>query len=103
MSTYLFYPPSQGKSKGSFKTLSDEDCLRFYLRHYRNVLLLERIKGLYHGDFSMCQTLEGEISRGMRKCDYFYKRGSFSGSSLVEKVTVIKSTIMSLDISHFKP
>lgn len=102
MTTYYFYSPPQGKSSGVPKSYTSEECLRFYLRHYRNVLLLERIKDLHKGDFSRCQQIEGEILRGTKKCEYFYKRGSFSGETLVRKITPIKSAIMSLDMSPFK-
>ena len=94
-----FYTPTNNKS-GVCKTLTNEDCLKFYLRHYRNVVLLERIKTLQK-DFYSSKGVEEEIEIGRKKCEYFYKRLEVQGALLSKKTSDIKVAMSKVDISVF--
>lgn len=101
--THFCYPPYTGIRAQAFtRPTTSEQCLKFYLRHARNVMLLERIKGLYTGDFYKCQSIETEIATGTRKCEYWYKRGNFTGADLAREIPKIKSAINALDLTPFK-
>lgn len=100
MKQFVYKTTSQLKST-HVMSVTNDDCIRLYLRHYRNVLLLERIKGLF-SDFAQCQSIETEISIGLRKCDYWYNRANFQGCDVVSRIRDIKVAINSIDISVFK-
>lgn len=96
---HYIYAPNVGRS-GVVKQFTQEECKKFYLRHYRNVLLLERIKTL-HEDFLTRAHVEEEIRIGTHKCEYFYKRCDIKGADIVKEIRDIKIAIGALDISHF--
>lgn len=101
--THFCYPPYNGIRAPAFtRPTTPEQCLKFYLRHARNVMLLERIKGLHKGDFRRCQSIETEIATGVRKCEYWYKRGDFTGADIAREIPKIKSAINALDLTPFK-
>lgn len=101
--SYFCYAPYNGiKAQMGSRPITNEKCLQFYLRHTRNVILLHRIKGLYTNDFSKSQAIEGEISMGERKAEYWYKRGDFSGAVIAREVAKIKLAIEALDLTPFK-
>lgn len=99
MKQFVYKTTSQSKSTHVMSVTNDV-CIRLYLRHYRNVLLLERILSIYT-DFSQCQSIEAEISIGLKKCDYWYKRGNFHGCDVVSRIRDIKVAINSIDVSLF--
>ena len=101
--SYFCYAPYNGiKAQMGARPLTPEKCLQFYKKHYFNALLLRRIKTLYLEDFSRAQSIETEIATGDRKCEYWYKRGNFSGATLVKEIAQIKRAVDALDIAHFK-
>lgn len=97
-----FYDLSHCVKKSSHipKSMSNEDCLKFYLRHYRQVLILEGIKS-HVSDFYHKQSIEDEISVGLKKCEFWYKRGDFSNLPFVSKLTELKVAIAAIDFSKF--
>lgn len=101
--SYFCYPPYNGiKTQMGSRPLTPEKCLQFYKKHTFNTLLLRRIKGLYEGDFSKSQAIEGEIAIGERKCDYWYKRLDFPGTMIAREVAQIKRAVDTLDLTPFK-
>lgn len=101
--SYFCYPPYNGlKTQMGTRPLTPEKCLQFYKKHTFNTLLLRRIKGLYKDDFSRAQAIETEIAVGDHKCDYWYKRGDFSGAIVAREVAQIKRAVEALDLTPFK-
>lgn len=93
---HIIYDTSH-KTCADRRNISSDMFIKYYYKHYKNVILLERLRTL-HDDFDWTQRCELEIAIGQRKCDYWYKRLDFLPPDFFRKCAQIKASVYSTKI-----
>lgn len=75
-----------------------EKACKYYLKHYRNILLLERLLEAVAGDFKQERQVEEEMVVGTRKRDYWYRHPEFEmNESVIRQLAAIKTAVASIN------